>query len=149
MIKLCLCVLSFSINIGHDDDAIALHFNPRFNAHGDSNTIVCNSKQGGWGSEHREHCFPFQQGEEFKVTFDLWGSVTHAWEIKHINNPHSDFAFIFLPFEQSGALQTFSKRSDNIINKHSITEHSPKVNTVIRTSAQNFISINVLNIYIQ
>ncbi|XP_077100148.1 lectin, galactoside-binding, soluble, 2b [Siphateles boraxobius] len=58
----------FSINIGHDAEAIALHFNPRFHSRGDTNTIVCNSKQGGWGSEHREGCFPFQQGEEFKLT---------------------------------------------------------------------------------
>ncbi|TRZ01335.1 hypothetical protein DNTS_022007 [Danionella cerebrum] len=59
---------AFAINIGHDSDNIALHFNPRFHHEGDTNTIVCNSNQGGWGSEHREHCFPFQQGEEFKLS---------------------------------------------------------------------------------
>ncbi|XP_051568171.1 16 kDa beta-galactoside-binding lectin-like [Myxocyprinus asiaticus] len=58
----------FSITVGHDTEAVALHFNPRFNQRGDSNIIVCNSKQGGWGDEHRENCFPFQQGEEFKAT---------------------------------------------------------------------------------
>ncbi|XP_052414140.1 galectin-2 isoform X2 [Carassius gibelio] len=55
---------TFSINIGHDADTIALHFSPRFN----SNVIVCNSKQGDWGAEHREPCFPFQQGEGFKLS---------------------------------------------------------------------------------
>uniref|UniRef100_A0A672REF5 Galectin n=1 Tax=Sinocyclocheilus grahami TaxID=75366 RepID=A0A672REF5_SINGR len=34
---------AFSINIGHDADTVALHFNPRFN----SNVVVCNSNQGG------------------------------------------------------------------------------------------------------
>ncbi len=63
-----LSVLRFSINIGHNADAIALHLNPRFN----KNVIVCNSLQGGWGDEHHEPCFPFQQGQEFKVTSDLW-----------------------------------------------------------------------------
>ncbi|MBN3323436.1 LEG1 protein, partial [Atractosteus spatula] len=58
----------FSINIGHSENDLALHFNPRFNAHGDSHTIVCNSRQGGaWGSEQRESVFPFQAGETFKV----------------------------------------------------------------------------------
>jgi len=63
-----LCVLRFSINIGHNEEAIALHFNPRFQARGDTNTIVCNSRQGEWGAEQREPCFPFQQGEAFKVS---------------------------------------------------------------------------------
>ncbi|XP_055069564.1 beta-galactoside-binding lectin-like [Misgurnus anguillicaudatus] len=59
----------FSINVGHDCDSVALHFNPRFTQCGDSRVIVCNSNNhGGWGDEHREPCFPFQQGEEFKVT---------------------------------------------------------------------------------
>ncbi|XP_051562925.1 lectin, galactoside-binding, soluble, 2b [Myxocyprinus asiaticus] len=58
----------FSINIGHDTDVIALHFNPRFNYGCDNNVIVCNSNQGGWGDEHRENCFPFKQGEEFKLS---------------------------------------------------------------------------------
>ncbi|KAK1798852.1 hypothetical protein P4O66_007133, partial [Electrophorus voltai] len=57
----------FSINIGHDADNIALHFNPRFCYNGDTNIIVCNSNQGGWGEEVREHSFPFQHDEAFKV----------------------------------------------------------------------------------
>ncbi|XP_027015498.1 lectin, galactoside-binding, soluble, 2b [Tachysurus fulvidraco] len=61
----------FSINIGHDSDNIALHFNPRFNHEGDSNTIVFNSNRGGWGEEVREHSFPFDQGESFKVVFSF------------------------------------------------------------------------------
>ncbi|XP_053493965.1 beta-galactoside-binding lectin-like [Ictalurus furcatus] len=59
----------FSINIGHDADNIALHFNPRFNYKSDSNIIICNSNQGGWGMEQREHSFPFDQDESFKVVF--------------------------------------------------------------------------------
>ncbi|KAB5584538.1 hypothetical protein PHYPO_G00108720 [Pangasianodon hypophthalmus] len=57
----------FSINIGHDPDNIALHFNPRFNYGSDNNIIVCNSNRGGWGEELKEHCFPFDKSESFKV----------------------------------------------------------------------------------
>lgn len=59
---------SFALNIGPDDKDITMHINPRFNAHGDENTVVCNSYEGGnWCEEQREGCFPFQLGEEFKV----------------------------------------------------------------------------------
>ncbi|XP_060774023.1 lectin, galactoside-binding, soluble, 2b [Neoarius graeffei] len=61
----------FSINIGHNADDIALHFNPRFCSGGDSNVVVCNSLRGEWGEEQREHSFPFQQGESFKVVFNF------------------------------------------------------------------------------
>lgn len=67
-----LCVLflhcSFEVNIGPNEQDIILHFNPRFNAHGDENAVVCNSYEGGsWCEEVRPEGFPFQQGEEFKV----------------------------------------------------------------------------------
>ncbi len=59
---------SFAVNIGPDEQEITMHINPRFNAHGDENVVVCNSYQGGnWCEEHREGGFPFQQGEDFKV----------------------------------------------------------------------------------
>lgn len=59
---------SFAVNIGPDEQDITLHINPRFNAHGDKNAVVCNSYEGGnWCEEVREGGFPFQQGEEFKV----------------------------------------------------------------------------------
>ncbi|XP_035254574.1 beta-galactoside-binding lectin-like isoform X1 [Anguilla anguilla] len=58
---------NFAINIGHEQD-IALHVNPRFDAHGDQRTVVCNSYQGGkWCEEVRDSSFPFQLGKEFKV----------------------------------------------------------------------------------
>ncbi|KAJ8263823.1 hypothetical protein GJAV_G00141690 [Gymnothorax javanicus] len=64
--------VGFAINVGHSEEHIALHFNPRFDLYGDHCTIVCNSKHDGcWGDEHREHNFPFQQGEEFKVTISF------------------------------------------------------------------------------
>ncbi|XP_004676511.1 PREDICTED: galectin-1 [Condylura cristata] len=59
---------SFVLNLGKDSDNLCLHFNPRFEAHGDCNTIVCNSKEGGaWGAEQREPAFPFQPGSEVEV----------------------------------------------------------------------------------
>lgn len=59
---------NFIVNIGPDETDIALHINPRFNAHGDENAVVCNSYQGGsWCEEVRQGGFPFKQGEEFKM----------------------------------------------------------------------------------
>merc|ERR1712212_177163 len=53
----------FAINVGHDEDNIALHFNPRFDDH----VIVCNSSSGGcWMDEQRDENFPFARGEEQK-----------------------------------------------------------------------------------
>ncbi|NXU52781.1 LEG4 protein, partial [Turnix velox] len=61
---------SFVMNLGKDAAHLALHFNPRFDAHGDVNTIVCNSKKvEEWGAEHRETVFPFQRGSTAEVTF--------------------------------------------------------------------------------
>ncbi|XP_049627686.1 galectin-1 isoform X2 [Suncus etruscus] len=63
---------SFVLNLGKDGDNLCLHFNPRFDAHGDANTIVCNSKDGGaWGAEQRETAFPFLPGSvaEVCITF--------------------------------------------------------------------------------
>ncbi|XP_050962777.1 beta-galactoside-binding lectin isoform X1 [Labeo rohita] len=63
---------NFAINIGHSAEDIALHMNPRFDAHGDQRTVVCNSFQdGNWCEEVREGSFPFNQNEEFqlKITF--------------------------------------------------------------------------------
>uniref|UniRef100_A0A4W5Q8S8 Galectin n=1 Tax=Hucho hucho TaxID=62062 RepID=A0A4W5Q8S8_9TELE len=58
----------FVINVGNSEDDLALHMNPRFDAHGDTRAVVCNSYHGGkWCEEHREGGFPFNQGEEFKV----------------------------------------------------------------------------------
>ncbi|KAM4750760.1 lectin, galactoside-binding, soluble, 2b [Anableps anableps] len=58
---------SFALNIGHDPENIAMHFNPRFDAGGEQNTIICNSLSGGcWGEEQQEMTFPFRRGEECK-----------------------------------------------------------------------------------
>merc|ERR1739838_265388 len=58
----------FSINIGHDPENVALHFNPRL----DGCTVVCNSMSGGsWADEHREDDCPFQCGEEHKVIINF------------------------------------------------------------------------------
>lgn len=66
--SLCICAISFCVNIGPNEQEITMHMNPRFDAHGDQNAVVCNSYEGGnWCEEHREGGFPFQQGEEFTV----------------------------------------------------------------------------------
>ncbi|XP_044160743.1 galectin-1 [Bufo gargarizans] len=61
----------FSVNLGEDASNFLLHFNVRFDLHGDVNKIVCNSKEAdAWGSEQREDVFPFQQGAEAMVCFE-------------------------------------------------------------------------------
>ncbi|XP_075999065.1 lectin, galactoside-binding, soluble, 2a [Genypterus blacodes] len=63
---------SFAVNIGPNEKDFAMHINPRFNAHGDENAVVCNSCQGGsWGEEFRDGGFPFQQGEMFTLKITL------------------------------------------------------------------------------
>ncbi|XP_060723185.1 galectin-1-like [Tachysurus vachellii] len=68
---------SFSINIGHDKDSLALHFNPRFKYKKDRNTIVCNSNRGGWGKELKEHSFSFHHNEAFKVVINFSNEQFH------------------------------------------------------------------------
>uniref|UniRef100_A0A3B5MXB5 Galectin n=1 Tax=Xiphophorus couchianus TaxID=32473 RepID=A0A3B5MXB5_9TELE len=75
----------FAVNIGPDEQDITLHINPRFNAHGDENAVVCNSYEGGnWCEEVREGGFPFQQGEEFKVRHHSYACtcVSDSWDWK-------------------------------------------------------------------
>nr|XP_046271941.1 beta-galactoside-binding lectin-like isoform X2 [Scatophagus argus] len=56
----------FSVNIGPDEDDIALHINPRFD--GCSRKVVCNSRQGGkWDKEVHGSSFPFEYEKEFKM----------------------------------------------------------------------------------
>ncbi|XP_006038278.1 16 kDa beta-galactoside-binding lectin-like isoform X2 [Alligator sinensis] len=63
---------SFAVNLGRSGLDLALYFNPRFESQGDAWTIVCNSLQKGeWGEEQREPRFPFQQGQEGKMTFSF------------------------------------------------------------------------------
>ncbi|XP_040917606.1 lectin, galactoside-binding, soluble, 2a [Toxotes jaculatrix] len=63
---------NFAVNIGPSEEEFTMHINPRFNAHGDENAVVCNSYQGGnWCEEVREGGFPFQQGEEFKIIIEF------------------------------------------------------------------------------
>ncbi|KAF7235281.1 Galectin-1 [Varanus komodoensis] len=65
---------SFAFNLGRNDSDLILHFNPRFESHGDSKIIVCNSRTAGeWGSELRDSAFPFQQGEEAKICVSFNG----------------------------------------------------------------------------
>ncbi|XP_003202288.1 galectin-1 [Centrocercus urophasianus] len=63
---------SFVMNLGKDSTHLGLHFNPRFDAHGDVNLIVCNSKKmEEWGTEQRETVFPFQKGAPIEITFSI------------------------------------------------------------------------------
>lgn len=64
---------SFVMNLGKDSTHLGLHFNPRFDAHGDVNLIVCNSKKmEEWGTEQRETVFPFQKGAPIEVQLGIY-----------------------------------------------------------------------------
>ncbi|XP_053234757.1 16 kDa beta-galactoside-binding lectin-like [Podarcis raffonei] len=92
---------SFALNLCHDDSDTILHFNPRFDSHGDVNTIVCNSKTNGqWDSELRESLFPFQQGEDTKIclSFDYEAvtvKINGDQEVKFPNRLGANSAKIF------------------------------------------------------
>ncbi|XP_055021993.1 galectin-1-like [Boleophthalmus pectinirostris] len=58
----------FSVNIGPNENNIAIHVNPRFNYGCDQNTVVCNSYQCCvWGEEQKETSFPFKAGQTFRM----------------------------------------------------------------------------------
>ena len=60
------------LNLGKDSNNLCLHFNPRFDMHGDINTIVCNGKDGeAWGAEQRGSASPFQPGSVVEVGWGL------------------------------------------------------------------------------
>lgn len=66
----------FQIDLGCDEDHIALHFNPRFNDDADGSVIVCNSKAAGcWGEEKREIQNPLLRGADAKIEVKLVGDV--------------------------------------------------------------------------
>ncbi|XP_041838950.1 galectin-2-like [Melanotaenia boesemani] len=81
-IKLSKDCTNFVVNIGHDSDNIALHFNPRFDYNPDDagcrNIIACNSMSGGfWEEEQREENFAFSRGEECKLNFSFNNEKFH------------------------------------------------------------------------
>ncbi|XP_063053930.1 galectin-2-like [Engraulis encrasicolus] len=59
------------IDLGADEDNLALHFNPRW----DDAAIVCNSKhESTWGEEER-HDNPLQRGATLKILIKLTGNL--------------------------------------------------------------------------
>ncbi|XP_007939939.1 galectin-2 [Orycteropus afer afer] len=58
----------FVINLGQGAEKLNLHFNPRFK----ESTIVCNSRDGTWGQEHRDNHLCFSPGSDVKlnITFE-------------------------------------------------------------------------------
>uniref|UniRef100_A0A665W932 Galectin n=1 Tax=Echeneis naucrates TaxID=173247 RepID=A0A665W932_ECHNA len=66
----------FQIDLGHDADDLALHFNPRFHDDTDGAVVVCNSKTAGcWGDERREIYNPLQRGSDVKIVLKLTGEM--------------------------------------------------------------------------
>nr|UNA06981.1 galectin-1 [Planiliza haematocheilus] len=103
---------NFAFNIGPSEEEITMHINPRFNAHGDENTIVCNSYQGGsWCEEQRECCFPFQQGEEFKIVIEFTPSefvVTLSdGSAIHFPNRMGAEKYQFISFDGDARIRSF------------------------------------------
>uniref|UniRef100_A0A4W5Q6I7 Galectin n=1 Tax=Hucho hucho TaxID=62062 RepID=A0A4W5Q6I7_9TELE len=77
----------FQIDLGCDENHLALHFNPRFNDDTDGAVIVCNSKiDGSWGQEEREKHSPLQRGSTVKLTGDMFEvEMPNGHEIKFPN----------------------------------------------------------------
>nr|AAH83310.1 Lectin, galactoside-binding, soluble, 1 (galectin 1)-like 1 [Danio rerio]AAI64225.1 Lgals1l1 protein [Danio rerio] len=100
----------FKINIGNSSEDIALHINPRFDAHGDQCIIVCNTFQNDcWCEEHRETNFPFVQGEEFqiKITFtneEFLVTLPDDSEI-HFPNRQGSEKYKYMHFEGQARIQ--------------------------------------------
>uniref|UniRef100_H0XXV0 Galectin n=1 Tax=Otolemur garnettii TaxID=30611 RepID=H0XXV0_OTOGA len=85
---------SFVLNLGKDSNNPCLHFNPRFDAHGDANTIqyyrVQQQGRRGRGAEQREAAFPFQPGSavELCISFgqaDLTVKLPDGYSFKFSN----------------------------------------------------------------
>ncbi|KAK7939390.1 hypothetical protein WMY93_002716 [Mugilogobius chulae] len=66
----------FQIDLGCDEEDLALHFNPRFNDALDGTVFVCNSKAAGcWGNEKREMNNTLQKGAEVKIVVAFSGDM--------------------------------------------------------------------------
>uniref|UniRef100_A0A4W5J916 Galectin n=1 Tax=Hucho hucho TaxID=62062 RepID=A0A4W5J916_9TELE len=66
-------VESFQIDLGCDEDNLALHFNPRFNDDTDGTVLVCNSMIADcWGDEKREIHNPLQRDSTFKLMGNMF-----------------------------------------------------------------------------
>ncbi|XP_045576402.1 galectin-2-like [Salmo salar] len=66
----------FQIDLGCDEDDLALHFNPRFNDDTDGTVLVCNSKIAGcWGDEKRVIHNLLQRSSTFKIVLKLMGDM--------------------------------------------------------------------------
>ncbi|XP_035471392.2 galectin-1 [Scophthalmus maximus] len=66
----------FQIDLGCDEDNLALHFNPRFHDESDGAVLVCNSRTDGcWGLEKREIDNPLERGADVKIVLKLAGDV--------------------------------------------------------------------------
>uniref|UniRef100_A0A674AL48 Galectin n=1 Tax=Salmo trutta TaxID=8032 RepID=A0A674AL48_SALTR len=61
-------IICMAIELGCDEDHLALHFNPRFKDDTDGAVLVCNSKMDGcWGHEEREKHSDLQRDSTVKV----------------------------------------------------------------------------------
>ncbi|CAF87201.1 unnamed protein product [Tetraodon nigroviridis] len=66
----------FRINLGSDEENLALHFNPRFSDTTDESVLVFNSrKAGSWGEERKESPNPLHRGRDAKIVLKLAGDV--------------------------------------------------------------------------
>ncbi|XP_063061502.1 beta-galactoside-binding lectin-like [Engraulis encrasicolus] len=98
--------------IGHNEHDVALHFNPRFDMHGDVNTVVCNSKSGDcWQDEQRESCFPFQPEEDFKIVITFNNEFFYInlgdGNMIHFPNRFGDDKFRYMHFGGDAKIYSF------------------------------------------
>ncbi|KAJ8013357.1 hypothetical protein DPEC_G00052430 [Dallia pectoralis] len=66
----------FQIDLGTDNNNLALHFNPRFGNNTDGPMLVCNTRTGGcWEVEKREKILNLEKGTSVKIVLKLTGDV--------------------------------------------------------------------------
>ncbi|XP_053708301.1 beta-galactoside-binding lectin-like [Synchiropus splendidus] len=97
----------FSVNIGPNDQDIALHVNPRFQ----SKTVVCNTREGAnWGQEIIGKGLPFQQGVEFTITiaFNCGEFVITLPDSSMIHVPNRLGAYEYIHFFSDGEVRISS-----------------------------------------
>ncbi|XP_065820939.1 galectin-2-like [Labrus bergylta] len=86
----------FQIDLGRDENDLALHFNPRFHDDADGAVLVCNSKcAGSWGDEIRDVHNPLHRGSEVKIVLKMCEDVfevilPHGHELQFPNRDGVD-----------------------------------------------------------
>ncbi|CAI9595353.1 unnamed protein product, partial [Staurois parvus] len=103
----------FFINLGKDAKNFEVHFDIRFDFQGEKHILALNSMEDGvWGVEQRKRIFPFQEGSDTVVCFQL--------ELDKITIQLPSFPVRFAIEEKTSWLWKTSGSSLSHLNKESL-----------------------------